>query len=116
MVQKPLRGVPAEVRGHTFPRGDAISTLALDDFDKILGAELDNMGTKLGVEQSLQVLDHDVAEEDGNISAFLPVTRLQAAFDSGSVDNLMHLDDAPEGVDVTPNRDNNHFVRVKTFA
>ena len=49
-------------------------------------------------------------DDDNDICAATSVTHIQAAIDSGSVDNVMHPGELPSGVDIIPNNTDKHFV------
>ena len=75
----------------------------------MLEDELNRISLKLAAEQSLKMLEHE-EDEDNDICATTTVTKIEAAIDSGSVDNVMHPDEVPGGVEITSNKGGKHFV------
>ena len=62
-------------------------------------------------ETSIQVLDHEnSADNDDNGLCAVSTTRIQAAVDSGSVDNVMHPGEVPDGIHISPHPHDRHFV------
>ena len=84
--------------------------MSLDQFDQLLQDELVRAENRLAAERSIQVLEHEDIGDDNDICAAVPVTRVQAAVDSGSVDNVIHPGEIPDGIDIEPNKRDKHFL------
>ena len=90
-----------------------MANLNLDELDEMLKKELNNIEGILKAEKRLQCVTHaeDVVGEDNEINVTTRTTVIEAAVDSGSVDNVMHPGELPEDIIVEANdKDSGHFV------
>ncbi len=127
--KKPMTGAQTSVRPRDTQKGVGNPThsgpdktmreLNLEEFDEMLKRELANVEGVLETEHRLQCLTHE--ESADNLIANAEEVTVEAAVDSGSVDNVINPGEVPDGVKVTPNAQGNHFVgannsRIENFG
>ena len=97
--------------------------LNLEYLDLVLQKELQNIESMLKSEGKLQCVtrEEDTEGDERVIGATTTTTTIRVAADSGSVDNVVHPGELPDGITVVKNNEGNHFVgannsRIENFG